>query len=379
MEWYQTEDRVKFSETADKYAAWALENVDAEGAYKRAGADDFNWEMVRQAGMAGFLGCRIPEDLGGVDLDCLGRTVVLERMARGLAGPAAVVAMHWAGLGALTGPGVKDRERVREWMAKVTEKADAEKPMLCGPAVPAAVVDKDDSPAPDAVESKGGIKISGEFVCPLHPALLDRVVMAVPGPPGESRLLWVPGNDLATHCTESHPGSGLYEMPISRLRLKDHDDHAGEVLAVGEEADVAIAAMRRGLYMGLSAVMAGNVSAAADYAWQYAGERVQTGRPIIEHQDLRRALESMKITVEAARATVYSAAALTAPPEAVERARRAYVFAGSSCETVCLDAIQCLGGYGYMKDYGLERRLRDLKTMQLILGSHALDWIGESW
>jgi alkylation response protein AidB-like acyl-CoA dehydrogenase len=52
------------------------------------------------------------------------------------------------------------------------------------------------------------------------------------------------------------------------------------------------------------------------------------------------------------------------------------MFSGSACEDVCLDAIQSLGGYGYMKDYGLERRLRDLKTIQSVPGGQALEWIG---
>jgi len=77
-------------------------------------------------------------------------------------------------------------------------------------------------------------------------------------------------------------------------------------------------------------------------------------------------LESMKTGVEAARAMTYAAAGAG---DSLERARRAFLFAGAACETVCQDAVQSLGGYGYMAEYEVERFYRDAKITELYEGT----------
>lgn len=373
MEFYENEDTAMFAETAAKFAAWAGANIDAERMASRATADNFNREMARQAGRAGLIGAPLPEELGGAGLQISGRMVVLERVAQGLAGPAVMLAAHWAGLSALLE--LAQRGGVRSWLTELSAKAESAKPWLCGTAVPAAVADND-AELLAVKEAEGALLISGEFICPLHPGLAE--IMVIPLKLiGVPRILGVKGESLVPYCREAYPGSGLLELPLARLVLKEYpvSAEAGPVGAFPGEA--ALEQMRIGLYLGLSAVMAGNARAAAQYAWEYAGERAQTGRPIIAHQDQRRALEAMKTAVEAARATAFAAAAVG--DDGLDRARRAFLFAGGACEQVCLDAVQALGGYGYMKDYGLERRLRDTKTIQLLHGAHSLEWVGQSW
>ncbi len=372
MEWYEGADRARFADTADKFAAWARDNIDAERMAGRVAPENFNWEIARQAGRAGFLNAPLPEDMGGAGLDALGQMVVIERMARGMAGPAAMIAAHWAGIAALlplaaNGP-------VRAWLAAVGEERSG-RPRLCGVAAPAAVTDA--GPAPGIAESGGGKRLRGEYICPVHPALTERLMVPATDAAGRPVILLMDGAALAPFCHDTFPGSGLLELAMARLRLSGYDI-AAESVAAGDDAGDSINEMRRGMYLGLAAAMAGNAAAAAEYAWEYCGERAQTGRPIIAHQDVRRALEQMKTLVEAARAVVFSAAWATGG-DAADRARRAFTFAGGAGEAVCLDAVQALGGYGYMKDFGLERRLRDLKTMQIMLGGYAAEWAGGSW
>ncbi|HUT55320.1 MAG TPA: acyl-CoA dehydrogenase family protein [bacterium] len=373
MEWYESEDRAMFADTAAKFAAWARENIDAEHMAGRAAPENFTWEIARQAGRAGFLHAPLPEDMGGAGLDALGRMVVIERMARGLAGPAAMLAAHWAGMSALVA--LMEHGPVRAWLGALGEAAESDRPGLCGVAVPAAVVDTGSTVSPEIVESERGLILHGEYICPVHPALTDRLIVPITAADGRREILGIDGAALASSCRETFPGSGLLELPMARLRFAGYDIDPQSVLAAGAIAEEAVSEMRRGLYLGLAAAMAGNAAAAAEYAWDYAGERVQTGRPIRAHQDVRRALEQMKTMAEAARAMVFTAAAAT--DGGGDRARRAFTFAGGACEAVCQDAVQSLGGYGYMKDYGLERRLRDAKTMQIMLGAHALEWAGE--
>ena len=375
MEWYETEERAAFAGTAAKYAAWAGQNLPVEKFPERARPDQFNWEIAGEAARAGLLIAPLPERLGGVGLDGLGRAIVLERIARGRAGAAAIVLLHWAGLSALAL--LENDPGVASWLARFQQESGGERPWLCGVAVPESVVDGG-AGFPSSLEESGERAIlTGDWLCPLHPALAERVVVALPAHEGEARVWWLSGKELAPFCQEAYPGTGLLEMPIARLHLHDYEAPRELILARGDRAHEISDRIWQGLYAGLAAVTAGNAAAAAATAWEYAKVRLQTGRPIFEHQDLRRALEHLSAAAEAAWAMAVSAAAMPDSDQALDRARRAYAFSGSAGEEVCLDAIQCLGGYGYMEDYGLERRLRDQKTIQCLLGSYLSDWIGE--
>jgi alkylation response protein AidB-like acyl-CoA dehydrogenase len=92
-------------------------------------------------------------------------------------------------------------------------------------------------------------------------------------------------------------------------------------------------------------------------------------------------LTEMECRVQACRSLAYRAAALLDGDGGVGRASslaaQAHGFCDGEAEKVCLDAVQVLGGYGYMKDYGVEKRLRDCKSLQGILGSYVADWLGE--
>jgi len=364
-----------FAETAEKYGCWLAENVKEEDLVRRADADGFNWEMARQGGLAGFVSGLLPEELGGAGLDGLSRAVALERMARGRAGAASLFAVHWAGVIALLEVG--DRAEVSEWLSAMAGEAESDRPLLCGVAVPAPVIGNDVA-WPEAKDPDGRLSISGEFIAPVDPGICDRIVVAAPGPDGDAVIAWCRGDELASAVKAANPGSGLLEVPLAGLCLEGFEPDAA-ALASGGAGSRAAAALQRALYLGLASAMAGNAAAASSYAWEYARERTQTGRPIIEHMEVRRMLERMETLVEAARATALAAAADEGGENDLAVARRAYMFAGESCEEVCLDAVQCLGGYGYMEDYGLERRLRDHKSMQCILGSHPLDWVGGGW
>ena len=370
-EWYEGEDRTSFGETAARYAARVILRFKPEAQIERATPAEFDWDLVRLADEAGFRMAPLSEELGGANLDGLGRMVVIERMARGLAGPAALLAAHWAGLSALSGQSRKD---VKTWLSELGPNS-GERPRLCGLAIPAVVVSETRAEKAALARGPASLKLTGDFICPLHPALCDRVLMVVEGVGDQAALIWECGAELSEHCREIYPGTGLLDLPLSGMELSGLELPAQSLLASGQEASVLAKSLRQELYLGLASAMVGNSASAADDAWNYAKERVQTGRLIIEHQEVRRMLESMKIMVEAARAMVFAAAGLTSE-DALERSRRAFTFAGSACETVCLDAIQVLGGYGYMKDYGLERRLRDTKTIQGLFGTYALDFLG---
>ena len=371
MEQYDTHENALLLETTDKYAAGAAKEFPIEALRERVTPENFNWPVIREGARAGFLTAPLPESQGGIGLSGYELGQVLVKMAAARAGLAAIYALHWAGLMALAAH--QEHDQVRAWLADFAARTAGNKPPLCGIAVPAAVIDLK-AEAPIGVTAENLVTIRGDFLCPLHPAVTASVVMIVPGTDGELRAVWA-GEELASSCREVYPGTGLLEAPMARLFLNDFKAPAISVLAQGPKALETAAILWQELYLGLAAVMVGNARAAESYAWEYARERVQTGRLIIEHQEVRRMLEHMA-TLNQAAGAMAAEVSRKFPGNDLAEARRAYAFVGGACEQVCLDAIQCLGGYGYMEDYGLERRLRDHKTLQCLLGSYVQDWVG---
>jgi len=143
---------------------------------------------------------------------------------------------------------------------------------------------------------------------------------------------------------------------------------------LGEEQegwDIALRVLNMaGPAVGAQAV--GIAQGALDYAIRYANERIQFGKPIASFQGIQFMIADMATQVEAARALVYQAAArIDAPFEETEKfSAIAKFYASEVAMKVTTDAVQILGGYGYMKDYPVERMMRDAKVTQIDEGAN---------
>jgi len=111
-----------------------------------------------------------------------------------------------------------------------------------------------------------------------------------------------------------------------------------------------------------------------NYAIKYSKERVQFGRPISNLQGLQFMMADMAILVEASRQLIYRAAraADTGDPEAAKLAAMSKCLATDTAMRVSTDAVQILGGSGYMRDYPLERRMREAKLLQIVEGTNQI-------
>jgi alkylation response protein AidB-like acyl-CoA dehydrogenase len=121
--------------------------------------------------------------------------------------------------------------------------------------------------------------------------------------------------------------------------------------------------------MGAQAV--GIAQGALDYSVRYSNERIQFKKPISSFQAIQFMIADMATHIEAARALVYQAA--TRVDVGLEGAEKlstmAKLYASDVAMKVTTDAVQILGGYGYMRDYPLERMMRDAKVTQIFEGS----------
>ena len=112
---------------------------------------------------------------------------------------------------------------------------------------------------------------------------------------------------------------------------------------------------------------------ALDHAVRYARERETFGKPIIEHQGLAFVLADMGAAIESARATALSAARLKDIGLPFTReASIAKLVATDNAMKVTTDAVQVLGGYGYTRDFPVERYMREAKVMQIFEGTNQI-------
>lgn len=141
---------------------------------------------------------------------------------------------------------------------------------------------------------------------------------------------------------------------------------------LGEEGEgyrIALANLEGGR-IGIAAQSVGMARAAFEVARDYARERQSFGKPLVEHQAVAFRLADMATRIAVARQMVLHAAALrdAARPALVE-ASMAKLFASEMAEKVCSDALQTLGGYGYLSDFPLERIYRDVRVCQIYEGT----------
>jgi len=166
---------------------------------------------------------------------------------------------------------------------------------------------------------------------------------------------------------------GLRSSPIAQIAFDGARIPADRLL--GDEGvgfRIAMSALDSGR-LGIAACAVGLAQAALDYAVAYARERTQFAAPIIDFQGIGFMLADMATGVSAARAMTLAAARLrdAGRPYSVEAAK-AKLFATDMAMRVTTDAVQVLGGYGYVEDHPVERYLREAKVLQIVEGTNQI-------
>ncbi|MBV8529024.1 MAG: acyl-CoA dehydrogenase family protein [Candidatus Dormibacteraeota bacterium] len=145
---------------------------------------------------------------------------------------------------------------------------------------------------------------------------------------------------------------------------------------LGEEGDgfkIAMKVLDRSR-PGVAAQALGIAQGALDYAVGYAKERRQFGKPIAEFEGIQFMLADMEAQTAAARAMVYMASQMIddGSPDVAHTAALAKLLAGDAAMRVATDAVQILGGYGYVNEYPVERMMRDAKITQIYEGTQQI-------
>ncbi len=167
---------------------------------------------------------------------------------------------------------------------------------------------------------------------------------------------------------------GIHGSPTGSPILDDvrvpEENVIGEV---GKGLGVALANLER-TRLGAAAQAVGIAQGAIDYARDYAKERVAFGKPIIEFQGLQFKLADMETGTAASRELLYKACAMADrdDPELAKYSSMAKLFASDNAMRVTVEAVQVLGGYGYVTEYPVERMMRDAKITQIYEGTNEI-------
>ena len=190
---------------------------------------------------------------------------------------------------------------------------------------------------------------------------------------GDISCFLIPADTAGLSADSPEQKMGLTSSPTATMRFDDVRISAEHRLgAEGDGLKIALAGLDSGR-LGIAAVATGLAQGALDQAVAYAKERETFGRRIIDHQGLAFILADMEAGIQAARATTLHAARLKDAGRPFSReASIAKMVATDNAMKVSTDAVQVFGGYGYTRDFPVERYMREAKVMQIFEGTNQI-------
>jgi alkylation response protein AidB-like acyl-CoA dehydrogenase len=329
---------------------------------------DFPRELFAELAELGLMGVCVPEEYGGAGADFLSYVLVLEELSRGDAGVGVTVAVHTS---AVTLPLLRfgtDEQRARF----VPPLARGEH--LGAFALTEAEAGSDAGALRAKAEPDGdGWRISGAkqwITNGRHAGTFLLFARTDPDTPGAGGVSAFVLDAEHVRITRDEEKLGLNSSITNDLVVEGA--HVGAdrlLLEEGKGFHIAMATLDGGR-IGIAAQAVGIAQAAYDVAREYAKERQAFGRPIGEFQAIQHKLADMSTEIDAARLLVHRAAWLKENDlPHTEAGAKAKLFASEMARRQTGEAIQILGGYGYTKEFPVERYYRDAKITEIYEGT----------
>ncbi len=326
----------------------------------------FNWEAVRKMGALGLLGMPVPEAYGGAEVDAVSMAIAIEELGWGCGSTALAIAAH-NGLGCA--PIVM--------FGTEEQKAKFLPPVVSGQGRLAALALTEPGAGSDlqGVQTRAE-KVGNEWVINgakmwiTNASIADYIITLVrTAPQRDSHALSMIIVPADTPGLTIHP-------PEKKMGLHGSQTHALTYEDVRVPLDNLLGEEGRGLKQTLITLDGGRISigalsvglaqAALDAALDYAKERSAFGQPIANYQAIQWMLADAATEIAAARWLVYHAAWLKQQGKRfTQEAAMAKLFATEMAERVARNAIQIHGGYGYSREYPVERIYRDARLMTI--------------
>lgn len=337
--------------------------------------DTFPRDLVRKMGHLGLMGLPIPEEYGGVGADFLSYMLAIEEISYASAALGVILAVHTS-VGSFPILYFGTEEQKQRYLPKLTS----------GEYIGAFALTE-----PGAGSDAGGIRTR---------AVRDGDHYVLNG----NKIFITNGGEADVYCvfavTDAKRGSRgvtafLVDKDTPGFRLGKKERKMGlngsataELLfddakvpvenRLGQENEGFVIAMRllNGGRIGIAAQALGISRAAFDAANRYVRQRKQFSQEVFQFQGVQFMLADMATKIEAARWLVYHAAQMKEEDrDCAREASMAKVFATDTAMQVTTDAVQLFGGYGYVKEYPVERYMRDAKVTQIYEGTNQIQRI----
>jgi alkylation response protein AidB-like acyl-CoA dehydrogenase len=344
---------------------------------------EFNWSAVHKMGPIGLLGLNVPEEFGGAGVDALSAAIAIEELGWGCGSTALAIAAH-NGLGTAPVALFGTPEQKERWL----------RPAATGTGKLAALALTE----PGAGSDLQGITtrawrdgnewvIRGEKMWLTNASIADFIVTLVRTAPEPS------SHSLSQIIVPTDAPGLRIAPPEKKMGLKGSPTHAVSYSDVRVPLENLLGEAGRGLQqtlitldggrIGIAALALGLARAAHEYSLAYAQDRSAFGGPIASRQAIQWMLADAATEIDAARLMIQQAAWLKQQdrPFSLE-ASKAKLFTTEMAERVCRNAIQIHGGYGYSREYPVERIYRDARLMtigegtseiqRMVIARHAL-------
>lgn len=363
-----TEEERAFQELARDFTR--REIVPVAAAHDESG--EFPWGVVRRAHQAGLLNLGIPEDYGGTGLDAFSVALIAEELGAGCAGIATSLLGNGLALYPLISYGTAEQQErfLPDFCAGPHLAAFCLTEPEAGSDISAV---RTTARREEAFYLLNGVKT---FITNGGVASLYTVIASTDRKRGARGLsaFVVPADAPGLSSGKKERKMGQRASDTCEVILEEVRVPAGNRLGrEGRGFRIALEALNHAR-IGVAAIAVGLARAALDAARDYAHQRVQFGRPIIGFQAIQLMLADMAIGVETARLLTWRAAraAVRGAGDVELLSSMAKCYAADVAMAVTTDAVQVMGGYGYMKEYPVEKYMRDAKLLQIYEGTNQI-------
>ncbi|EOV6280831.1 acyl-CoA dehydrogenase family protein [Vibrio parahaemolyticus] len=367
MDFELNEDQRAFADTAQQFSLERLAPMAAEWDEKQ----NFPKDVLREAGELGFLSLYTPEAHGGLGLSRLDASIVFEQLSMGCTSTTAFMTIH----------------NMVSWMVAsfATEDVRAKycPKLVTGEWLGSYCLTEPNAGSDAASLTTTASKKGNTYVLNGGKAFISGagetdvlVVMARTGEAGAKGVsaFVVPAQADGISYGRKEPKMGWNSQPTRAVTFENVVIPASHLL--GEEGQGFIFAMKGldGGRINIATCSVGTAQQALNQATQYMQERKQFGKSLAQFQALQFKLADMATELVAARQLVrYAASKLDrGDPDATTYCAMAKRFATDVGFQICDQALQIYGGYGYIKEYPLERYFRDVRVHQILEGTNEI-------
>jgi len=380
-------DAKQMTEERNRLLREAVRQVARTKVAKRAAEIDragvFPWDMAELFAQQGYLSLMLPEEYGGMDGSITALCIVAEEIAYACGSSSLMILAHSVGLMPLMMAGTEEQKAY--FYDRVAKGGALAAFALTEPEAGSDAASLKTTAVPDG----DFYIVNGRKCFVTNGGAADIYSVFVTTDPSKGRqgisVLMVEKGTKGFSIGKREEKLGMRGSDTTDL-IFENAVVPKENLIGGEGRGWELAMMTLNLSRpAIGAQAVGIAQGALDFALEYATKRVQFGQKLADFQGLQFMFADMATKIEAARALVYKAAALL-DEKVYERDRMSAIgvdklsamakcFASDVAMEITTDAVQILGGYGYLKDYPVERMMRDAKVTQIFEGTNQIQRI----